>query len=342
MESELHSRGFFLLKGALNPSEVEKGLSTIKDRDLDYSGMEQFVRGPFLGKINGAFSWSTVYTKYRVSDNNNSVDASAFHRDIFPINGAESAGAPPVYTILTYFDKTVMEIIPGSHNELDMSYGLAVRRYFDAERLVIEPGDMLIFHATLLHRGIFTEKQVHRRVLQVFDCFPSNNIFQQYNEKICHIPGNEKFQGAMMTIARTPGFIFFSNIAGFLNSATGHGSHLADMTGVCSVEAYNYLSSEGLTKRASQGGVQPLNKYFLRDPSTVNDLPSECYQKFKFAYYNKQFFIYFIIALVLFATAVYFLKGPVMAAVMVAVAAIRGCGKGSRRGRREPYSRRGQ
>jgi hypothetical protein len=337
MGAELHSRGFLLMKGALNASEVAQGISTIRDKDLDYYGMEQFVRGTFLGKINSAFSWSTVYTKFRVSDNNNSVDASAFHRDIFPINGAESAGAPPVYTILTYFDKTVMEVIPGSHNELDMSYGNAVQRYFDAERLLIEPGDMLIFHATLLHRGIFTEKQAHRRVLQVFECFPSDDLFHQYNEKICHIPGNEKFQSAMLTIARTPGFIFFSNIAGFLNSATGHGSHLADMTGICNVDEYNYLSSEGLTKRAGgvADGVEPLNKYSLRDPGTVHNLPSECYQKFKFTYYNRQFLIYFILGLLLFVAVIYVLSGTIRVIAGVVVGAIR-------RGHRGSYSRRGQ
>jgi hypothetical protein len=155
---------------------------------------------------------------------------------------------------------------------------------------------MLIFHATLLHRGIFTEGQAHRRVLQVFDCFPSNDIYKQYNEKICHIPGKGKYQNIMLAIARNPFFIFFSNIAGFLNAATGHGSHLADMRDACSVDAYLYLSSEGLTGRIDTAvtGPQPLNKYYLREKE-VRDLPAECYEKFKFAYYNKQFILYFML-----------------------------------------------
>jgi hypothetical protein len=307
---ELHKRGFVHLKSALSPDEIAQGISTIQGQELNYTAMEKFVTGPFLGKIDRKFGWSTVYTKYRVSDNNNSVDASAFHRDIFPINGAGAGGAPPVYTVLTYFDKTVMEVIPGSHNETEMSYWHALQRFSDAERLTIEPGDMLIFHATLLHRGIFTEKQAHRRVLQVFDCFPSNDVFQQYNEKICHIPGTETLQGPMLAIARNPFFVFFSNGAGFLNAATGHGSHFADMRGACSVDAYNYLSSEGLTKRigheaVAEEPVQPLNKYYLRDPATVNDLPTDCYQKFKFAYYNKQFILFFIIFTVVLGAILY-------------------------------------
>ncbi len=307
---ELETRGFIHFKKILAPNEISQGITAIRDKMLDYKVMEQFVTGPFFDKINKQFGWSTVYTKFRVSDNNNSVDASAFHRDIFPINDAVNSTAPPIYTILTYFDKTVMEVIPGSHNQPQMSYGQAVRRFFDAERITIEPGDMLIFHATLLHRGIFTEKQEHRRVLQVFDCMPSQSLFAEYNEKICHIPGTETLQGPMLAIARNSFFVFFSNGAGFLNAATGHGSHLADMRGVCSVDRWSYLSSEGLTKRVmhdevAANPIQALNKYYLRVPSKTHDLPAECYQKFKFAYYNKQFILFFVIFMAIFGSILY-------------------------------------
>lgn len=339
---ELHTRGFIHLQKILSPEEIEQGISTIHNQTLDYKKMNEFVTGPFLDKINTKFNWSTTFTKFRVSDNNNSVDASAFHRDIFPINDAESA--PPIYTILTYFDKTVMEVIPGSHKETSMSYTYAVRRFFDAERLTIEPGDMLIFHATLLHRGIFTEKQPHRRVLQVFDCMPSATLFDKYNEKICHIPGTETLQGPMLAIARNPFFVFFSNGAGFLNAATGHGSHLADMTGVCTVEHWSYLSSEGLTKRVSheaisENPVQALNKYYLRVPDKAHDLPTECYQKFKFAYYNKQFIMFFVIFMIIFSSLVYF---GWKLAVSYGLAKAVGKLVGLRNGRRDSYKGRGQ
>ncbi len=306
MEAELHKNGFVFLKNVLSTSEIQKGISTIQDKSLDYVRMEEFVTNNFLQKINQKFGWQTIYTKFRVSDNNNSVDASAFHRDILPIGKVAKAEAPPIYTILTYFDKTVMEVVPGSHNEPEMSYAHAVSRYFDAIRLTIEPGDMLIFHATLLHRGIFTENQAHRRVLQVFECFPSSEVYKTYKDKICHIPGQEKFQSIMIQIAKMPFFIFFSNLAGYMNSATGYGSHLANMRDECSVDNYDYLSSEGLTKRTFRGQaeVQPLNKYFLREG--VHDLPKECYEKFKFNYYNKQFLIYFVLFIVLLAAAIFF------------------------------------
>lgn len=351
---ELGTRGFIHFKKILSPDEISQGITTIKDKTLDYKGMEKFVTGPFFDKINKKFGWSTVYTKFRVSDNNNSVDASAFHRDIFPINDAVNATeAPPIFTILTYFDKTVMEVIPGSHVQPQMSYGQAVRRFFDAERLTIEPGDMLIFHATLLHRGIFTEKQEHRRVLQVFDCMPSQSLFAEYNEKICHIPGTETLQGPMLAIARNSFFVFFSNGAGFLNAATGHGSHLADMSGICSVDRWSYLSSEGLTKRVmhdevAANPVQALNKYYLRVPNKTNDLPTECYQKFKFAYYNKQFILFFVIFMAVFSAFLY--VGWRFAVSYGLVQAVRrllsggggGGSTGSRKANRESYTRRGR
>jgi hypothetical protein len=40
-----------------------------------------------LGVIDRELGWKSDYVKFRVSDNNNSADASTFHRDIIAQNG---------------------------------------------------------------------------------------------------------------------------------------------------------------------------------------------------------------------------------------------------------------
>jgi len=43
--------------------------------------------------------------------------------------------------------------------------------------LTIHRRDILIFHATLHHRGINYNKHEHRRLLQVFEIFPDKSIY---------------------------------------------------------------------------------------------------------------------------------------------------------------------
>jgi len=58
------------------------------------------------------------YIKFRFSNNNNSIDASVFHRDDY--NYTDSSMIP-IYTALCYFDKAELEIIPGSHIKNNLS-----------------------------------------------------------------------------------------------------------------------------------------------------------------------------------------------------------------------------
>ena len=42
------------------------------------------------------------------------------------------------------------------------------------KQIYMKQGDILIFHATLIHRGIFYTNQKERRLLQCFDCIPTD------------------------------------------------------------------------------------------------------------------------------------------------------------------------
>jgi hypothetical protein len=88
---------------------------------MNYTKMESFIKSDLLDIVNKNLNWDIIYTKFRVSNNNNSVDASAFHRDIFAINNKALNKKVPIFTILTYLDKTTMEIIPKSHKYISMN-----------------------------------------------------------------------------------------------------------------------------------------------------------------------------------------------------------------------------
>jgi cell wall-associated NlpC family hydrolase len=137
--------------------------------------------------LNRQTGWDSRYTKYRVSDNNN-ADASGFHRDIF----AQKNIKLPCYTFLHYFDETIMEVIPGSHNQLFVPVSKLVPTLQKSVRVTIRPGDLLIFDATLLHRGIFFVNLKSRKLIQVFELFPTNKDQLQWSDKIHHVKSGNK------------------------------------------------------------------------------------------------------------------------------------------------------
>ena len=52
----------------------------------------------------------------------------------------------------------------------------------------MNPGDLLLFNASLLHRGIFYKtKSKNRRLIQLFDCVSLRDM-KKYEESILHIP----------------------------------------------------------------------------------------------------------------------------------------------------------
>ena len=99
------------------------------------------------------------FSKYRFSNNNNSSDASTFHRDLY--NHTEN-DIVPIFTVLVYFDDTQMELIPGSH--------IKNNKYsFDDLKIIdIKAGNTLIIFANLLHRGKNFTNSGNRRILQIF------------------------------------------------------------------------------------------------------------------------------------------------------------------------------
>jgi ectoine hydroxylase-related dioxygenase (phytanoyl-CoA dioxygenase family) len=173
MEDKLHTNGYIIIKNPLSNYQKNNALDCIKDVGngktmIDYNNFNFFVNNDFIPKINETLGWSSIYLKYRFSNSQNSKDAATFHGDVYNFSDENLL---PIYTGLIYFDRAVMEIIPGSH----IKNNLSTRELYNMRKLIhMEPGDMLVFHANMHHRGVFYESnRKNRRLLQVFEIFPN-------------------------------------------------------------------------------------------------------------------------------------------------------------------------
>jgi hypothetical protein len=282
----MNDNGFVILKRALSRTDLLQADMCFRDKTLEYSLMKFFIDGVMMPRINDTFGWDTRYVKFRVSDNNNSADASTFHRDVL------TPDTVPMYTCLTYLDRTVMELIPRSHLRPHADLTSALRVYGERIQVTIEPGDILVFNASVLHRGIFTEGLSHRRLVQVFDVFPDPATYARYAPTFVHVPGDEAYSALVVTLSKIEPFISLLNMFGYLNALTGYG------------RTNERFSSEGLRGRIEiePNTWQPLNQYVLNNPT--RDIDPACRRRHKFEHYTRQHLLVLTVIVLLIILAV--------------------------------------
>ena len=189
--------GYVLYRNKISLEEQEYALSCIGNK-VDYTQLKQFIDTIFLPKIDIK---EPIYVKTRFSNNNNSIDASVLHSDVYnysddPMN---------IYTGLVYFDKADIEIIPGSHLKPNTSFE---QRNRDKIIISMNPGDVLVFNARLSHRGIHFHKG-NRRLLQVFEIF-SRKDFEKHKNNYITVDTNIK-SNLLYHVAKYPFIIDFIN-----------------------------------------------------------------------------------------------------------------------------------
>ena len=110
----MESDGYVIYRNKISPEEQSYALSCIGDK-VDYTKLKHFIDTIFLPKTGIK---DPVYVKARLSNNNNSIDAALLHSDVYNYTDKPM----PIYTGLVYFDKSEMELIPGSHLIPDTSF----------------------------------------------------------------------------------------------------------------------------------------------------------------------------------------------------------------------------
>lgn len=300
----------YIIRNSLTPEEINFALKCFVNDKIDYVSMKYFIEDIMLQIINEKMNWDCIYTKFRVSNNNNSADASTFHRDIIYKNNNNTI--LPLYTCLMYLDNARMEIIPGS--ELVKSYSVldALKTFKNnVKEINLQPGDILIFNSNTLHRGIFTDNLKSRKLIQVFDVHPDLESYITNENKLLHIEGKEKHSNLFIQLSKNKLTGNIMNYYGFLNAATGYGNNnnILNDLGYTDKEI---ISSEGLRGRVMidyYERYQPTNKYIFNEKiSQPSNVPLEHHNKLHFECYEKQFMIYTLVALAIIVLMIYLIK----------------------------------
>jgi len=298
----LYDNGFLLIKNGLNENELYEMEKSINNELIDYILLKSFIDNIFTKKINEKLNWNIEYTKFRLSNNNNS-DAASMHRDIICYDNNKNIY--PIFTCLTYLQNTIFEIIPKSHHNPTYNIYETFELYNNIKQIKIQRGDIVIFNARLLHRGIFTEKLKNRYLLQVFEVYPNIELYNLYSKKIIHIKGEEKYKNFMMNISKIHLIINLINYFSFINSATGYGYNENIMKKLNINKQFTYISSDGFTDilKIIPNKLQKINKYILN--KNVIYLNRKYGQIFRYYSFNKQFIKYCFVIFVLIIILLY-------------------------------------
>ena len=298
-----------------NETEVKSIRGMIDKKNVNYTLLSSFINGVFMKRVDSSMGWNSRYTKYRVSNNNNSSDASVFHRDVFRISNSEPE-FKNMYTCLTYLDNATMQLVPKSHINDNMSLLDSLEDLANIITVEMKPGDVLIFNSTMLHRGVFDKLNMSddRRLIQVFDTHPSQEHYKMYSGQVIHVKstGIKSATGQITSyLGHVPVVSDLISYISYLNASTGYGrgETLDDILKSNKLEKYTFLSSEGMQKRMDpkdlRDGWGESNLYVLNDtPSNVSDMSDEVATSVLFQCYTKWISIYTILMLIILVTIV--------------------------------------
>lgn len=305
--------GYKHLPGFFNETEVNSIRGMIDTKNVNYNLMTAFINGVFMKRVDASMGWTSRYTKYRVSNNNNSSDASVFHRDVFRISNS-SQEFKHLYTCLTYLDAATMQLVPKSHMHDNMSLIESLEDLTNVATVEMKPGDVLIFNSTMLHRGVFDKLKMsdNRRLIQVFDTHPTQELYKLYCDQVIHVKstGIKSSAGQVTSyLGHMPVISDLISYISYLNASTGYGrgSTLDNILKEHGLEKYTYLSSEGMQKRMDpktlQDGWGESNLYVLNDTqSNISDMPEEVASSVLFQCYTKWISIYTLMMLIILIT----------------------------------------
>jgi hypothetical protein len=202
----MNDKGYIYLKDVLSPDDTDYALSAYNGTLVDYPKMRDFIDNRFLPAVTRKIPYITDphYVKFRFSDNNNSTDAAVVHRDVYNYTSEKSL---PNLTVLCYFDDSEMELHEYSHGAFSTNF---VTCYGTKKRIKMSKGDVLVFYSTMLHRGVKFGKSKHRRLLQVFDVYPTKEAYDKYFPMFCIVRVSKtttKFDWIPQELAKFEGFI---------------------------------------------------------------------------------------------------------------------------------------
>ena len=295
---KLKEEGYLVYKNLLNSEEIKQGQSCFKNQKIYYPELEKLNK-LYLEKVSEKIELDLISMKYRASNNNNSTDAGMYHRDIYVFQPEKQI---QVYTCLLYLDEAFLEIIPQSHSKPIMSKMEAIKMYCHKKKINIFPGTIIIFHSSLIHRGIFYKKSPNRRLIQQFTCIDKSQIADM-ESKILHTPCSP--QGRKTTaflgqkISKSQKISTFMNYFIYINVAQGYSYHY-NLPG--KIKEPNILC---ISPETNQNRIIPKdddldinNKYVVNPEVEIHDIKKKYWKTFNF-YTHYAFYLKILLVLVL-------------------------------------------
>lgn len=303
-EDILHKQGYYIIRN--NEDIRDIGLLCINSNDtINYSIMKKFIDTSFFNIIKSELNsfQNVIYNKFRFSNNNNSKDASTFHGDNYNHTNEKLI---PIYTALCYFDPAQLEVIPGTHLLNDNSIKHFVTQYNNRQILDISPGDIIVFHSNLHHRGIGFDNN-NRRLLQVFNIFPNNEIFSKYAPKLKTVISEQSISGKFLA----PLSYYISKVPLLINLISFFSYYLMINDLQYKIVGYDFTPKEKMNKIM---GYEPLIRKNIENLSSqeVWNVNVICYDYveslYPSSYYTKFLLIFLILFIIILISIKYLLK----------------------------------
>jgi len=181
INEKLDTEGYVIIRGCIQQDTINMFRNNVTKTEVNYKNMSPVVYD-VKNCLRENFGWESKMTKYRVSNHENKIDASFLHNDVKNISRTNTH--IPCHTVLLYADKGRLQLIPKSHRKTHISL---IHATYDLSNIItvdIEPGDLLVFNASLMHRGIFFNTEDHRRLMQIFEVYPNQETFKKFATKV--------------------------------------------------------------------------------------------------------------------------------------------------------------
>ena len=248
---DIDKKGYIILRNVIPLEDIKEARKYITKDKVLYGKLESYIDDVIIENVSDKLGTDLVNCKYRVSNKDNANDAAAFHRDL-QIHTDNYDTKVPVYTVLNYLDGGNMELIPGSDDYPHMGIRKMVELFGKSKVLTLGATDILIFRATLLHRGLFFIHQENRRLIQCFDCIPRARL-EKLNSEILHTACINKcissFENFMIKLSKNKALINLLNLANFYNVAGGYGYKEYGVLKKLHGDKYKYISTEANNPR---------------------------------------------------------------------------------------------
>ena len=166
---KIKNQGYYLFKNMIEKKNIDMAKLLFYDNKVIYNKLQEKLINPHILKsVSNEINKKLINIEYSVSNNNSTISNSSvyFHRDLH-IKSNESR--INCFTIITYLDGGMVELIPESNRNPNISIN-NLNKFYDKKVLInLEPGDVLIYEMSILNREVIYKNHNSRRLIELYN-----------------------------------------------------------------------------------------------------------------------------------------------------------------------------